>query len=69
MIRNDQELEATLKRIDWMQNFVAHLRREEKSVANYHGSASGFLAEIGRMQLDVRNYFLVHPSEMKTTDS
>ncbi len=64
MIANDQELDATLERIRRFQAQVAHLRRVEKNPTNYHLSASGFLAEIDRMQLEVREYLLLHPAEM-----
>ena len=30
---------------------------------NYRGSVSGFLAEIDRMQLEVREYLSIHPAE------
>jgi hypothetical protein len=56
MIRNDQELEATLERIRHFQAQLAHLRKVEINPANYRLSASGFLAEIDRMQLEVREY-------------
>jgi hypothetical protein len=35
---------------------LAHLRRVEPNPTNYRLSASGFLAEIDRMQLEVREY-------------
>ena len=69
MIANDRELEATMSRIAWFHNQLALLRRSEQSVTNYHASASGFLAEVGRMQLEVRDYFLVHPRELEATAS
>jgi hypothetical protein len=63
MIANDQELQVTLERIARFQAQVAHLRKVETSPANYHSAVSGFLAEIDRMQLEVREYLSVHPSE------
>jgi hypothetical protein len=36
-----------------------HLRKAETNSANYRLSASGFLAEIDRMQLEVREYLSV----------
>jgi hypothetical protein len=48
-----------LERISWFQQQVAQLRRTEKDPANYRAAASGFLAEIDRMQLEVREYFFV----------
>jgi hypothetical protein len=64
MIANDQELEATLERIRRFQDQVAHLRRVETNPVNYRLAASGFLAEIDRMQLDVRDYLSLHPTEL-----
>lgn len=63
MIRSEQELRATLDRIAWMQNQIAHLRRVETIPGNYHASTSGFLAEIDRMQLEVREFLATHPAE------
>jgi hypothetical protein len=62
MIANDRELQTTLERIGWFQQQVAHLRRAANPV-NYRAAAWGFLAEIDRMQLDVREYFCVLPVE------
>jgi hypothetical protein len=63
MIANDQELQTTLERIAWFQNQVAHLRRTETNPVNYRAAASGFLAEIDRMQLEVRDYLSFLPTE------
>ncbi len=63
MIANDQELQTTLERIAWFQRQVAHLRKTEKNPANYRAATSGFLAEIDRMQLEVREYFTFLPTE------
>ena len=65
MIANDQELKVTLERTSRFQTQVAHLRNIESNAANYHASVSGFLAEIDRMQLEVREYLSVHPQEQK----
>ncbi len=64
MISNDQELKVTLDRTSRLQEQVAHLRRTETNPANYHASASGFLAEVDRMQLDVCDYLSLHPAEL-----
>jgi hypothetical protein len=61
MIANDRELQATLERIAWFQQQVAHLRRTETNPVNYRAAVSGFLAEIDRMQLEVREYFSFLP--------
>lgn len=56
MIRNDEEMEATLERIRHFQAQLAHLRKMETNPSNYRLSTSGFLAELDRMQLEVREY-------------
>lgn len=65
MIRNNQELEATLERIRYFQQQVEKLRQVETNPQNYRLSAGGFLAEIDRMNLEVREYLSLHPSELK----
>jgi hypothetical protein len=65
MIANDHELQVTLERITRFQEQVAHLRQVEAQPANYHAAASGFLAEIDRMQLAVREYLSTHPTELE----
>lgn len=67
MITNDQELNAAVERIRHLQMQVAHLRKVETNPANYHLSASGFLAEIDRMQLEVREYLSLHPGELRAS--
>ena len=64
MIENDQILRATLERIARFQNQAAHLRMVEANPANYRAAVSGYLAEIDRMQLDVRKYLSLHPTEV-----
>ena len=56
MISNDEEMAATLERIRQIQAQLAHLRKVETNPANYRLSAAGFLAEVDRMQLEVREY-------------
>lgn len=63
MIANDTELQVTIDRIAWFQQQVMHLRRTEQNPANYRSSAGGFLAEIARMQREVREYLRLHPSD------
>lgn len=63
MIANDNEFDATLSRIAQFQRQAAHLRKVETNPANYRSSVSGFLAEIDRMQLAVREYLSRHPAE------
>jgi hypothetical protein len=64
MIHSDEELHAALNRIAYMQAQLAKLRMVETNAANYHASASGFLREIDRMQLEVREYLSMHPTEL-----
>ena len=62
MIANDQELNATLERISWLQQQVAHLRKTESNPVNYRASVPGFVAQIDRLQLEVREYLSLLPS-------
>ena len=64
MITNDKELNVTLERIARFQAQVTKLRQVETNPENYHASVSGFLAEIDRMQLEVREYLSIHPKEL-----
>jgi len=63
MIANDRELQTTLERIAWFQQQIAHLRKTETNPMNYRAAVSGFLAEVDRMQLEVREYFSVLPTD------
>ena len=65
MINTDQELEATLDRIQHFQAQVKHLRKTETNPTNYRLSSSGFIAEIDKMQLEVREYFSRLPAAVK----
>lgn len=56
MIGSDTELTATLDRIRQLQQQLALLRKAETNPVNYRLSSSGFIAEIDRMQLAVREY-------------
>lgn len=63
MIKNDRELQVARDRIARLQDQVQLLRQTEADPTNYRLSASGFLAEIDRMNLEVREYLSLHPSE------
>ena len=65
MIRNDLELQAMKERIAYFQGQVETLRRVETNPRNYRASAGGYLAEINRMNLEIREYLSLHPSELK----
>ena len=67
MIQNDQELQVTRERIARFEDQPTRLRQVETNPVNYHASASGFLAEIDRMQLEVREYLSLHPAEIAMT--
>ena len=64
MIRSEQELQTTLDRIHFFQAQLAELRRVETNPVNYRLSAAGFLAEVDRMQLEVREFFSRLPAEV-----
>ena len=63
MITNDRELEVTQERIRQFERQVAQIRRTEKDPENYRSSVAGFLAEIDRMNLEVRDYLWSLPAE------
>ena len=67
MIRTEQELRTTLERIDQFRRLIEDLRRAETNPTNYRLSAAGFLSEIDRMNLEVREYLALLPSELATT--
>jgi hypothetical protein len=63
MIKNDRELEIAQERIRQFERQVAQIRRMETSAENYRMSAAGFLAEIDRMNLEIRDYLWSLPAE------
>ena len=63
MIKNDRELEVTQERIRQFQRQVAQIRKTETNPENYRLSAAGFLAEIDRMNLEIRDYLWSLPAE------
>ena len=63
MIQNEQEYRAMLQRIERFQRQVEQLRKAETNPHNYRLSAGGFLAELDRMQLEVREYLWAHPAD------
>jgi hypothetical protein len=65
MLKNDQELEATQERIRYFQQQIEKLRQTETNAQNYRLSAGGYLAEIDRMNLQVREYLSLHPDEIR----
>jgi hypothetical protein len=69
VISNDEELRVMLARIDRFQQQVARLRQVETNPTNYKLSAEGYLSEIDRMNLEVRDYFSLLPSEVAPDDA
>ena len=67
MIRNDQEFQVTLERIKRFQRQATHLRQVETNPANYRLSVSSYLSELDRMNLEIRDYLWLHPTEVTTT--
>ena len=65
MIRSGGELETTVERIRRFQQQVALLREQETDADNYRLSVGGYLAELDRMNLEVREYLWSHPAESK----
>ncbi|CAN5385312.1 hypothetical protein BH20ACI1_BH20ACI1_06730 [soil metagenome] len=68
MIRNDIELEVTLERIQKFTDLVLNMRKVETNPATYEASAGGFLAEIGKMNLEVNEYLSLHPSRYENVE-
>ena len=64
MIRNDQEVQVTLEQIAFFQRQVTRLKEVEENPTNYRSSIGGYLAELDRMNLAVRDYLWLHPTEI-----
>jgi hypothetical protein len=64
MITDQQELQVTSERITRFQMQITVLRQVETNPANYRASVVGFLAEIDRMQFEIREYLSMHPTEL-----
>jgi hypothetical protein len=69
MIQSDEELEVTQERIRQFERQVAQIRRTETDGDNYRSSVAGFLAEIDRMNLEVRDYLWSVPAELARSNS
>ena len=65
MIQNDNELQVMMERIRRIQNQLSTLRKAETNPTNYRLSSSGFIAELDRMQLEVREYLALPPQLAK----
>jgi hypothetical protein len=62
MIHNDRELEVTQERIAYFQRLLAQLR-VTSTPAEFHLVASGYSAEVVRMQNEVLAYLTRHVSD------
>ena len=65
MIQNNLEFETTIERIRYFQQQVEKLREVETNPQNYRLSVGGYLSEIDRMNLEVREYLSLHPRELQ----
>jgi hypothetical protein len=65
VIKNEQEFQAMLDRIKYFQQQIAQLRKVETNLTNYRLSVSGYLAELDRMNLEVREYLWSLPFEVQ----
>ena len=63
MINNDRELEITRARIRQFEQQVAQIRRTATDNESYRLSAAGFLDEIDRMNLEIRDYLWSDPAQ------
>jgi len=63
MIHCEKEYKTTLERISQFQKQVEQIRKVKTDPENYHLSVSGFLTELERMNLEVREYLWSHPSQ------
>jgi len=66
MIKNDKELEVAQERIRQFERQVAQIRKTETNGENFRMSAASFLAEIDRMNLEIRDYLWSLPAEQST---
>jgi hypothetical protein len=68
MIRNDQEMEVTHERIAYFQRLLAQLRVAAKP-KEFYAVASGYRAEIQRMQKEILDYLTWHASDAAASKS
>ena len=62
MIQNDQEMECAQERIIYFQRILAQLRVTARP-EEFPFVASGYRAEIGKMQNEILEYLMRHSSE------
>jgi len=63
MISSTEELNTTMQRIARFQQQVIAVRAVATSPENYRASVGGYLAEIDRMMLEVRDYLWAPPAK------
>jgi len=68
MIKNDKELKVTQERIRYFENLLAQLRVTARP-QEFAAVASGYRAEIERMEAEVLEYLSTHISAMAAAGS
>jgi len=63
MIPSETEFQVTLDRASRFREILRHLREAELDPINYQAASEGYLAEIDRMNLEVREYLATHPAQ------
>ena len=64
MIQNDHELKATIEYIARLQEQITFMRKMGMNESNYRASSSGYLSEIDKKQLEIREYFQTLPEAL-----
>lgn len=63
MIRNQNEFAVTRARVEYFQQQIEQIRKVERDPENYRSSTGAYLAEIDKLNREIREYLSVHPSE------
>jgi len=69
MIKSDRELEIARERVRQFESQVAQIRKTVTNVENSRLSAAGFLAQIERMNLEIRDYLWSLPAEQPASSA
>ncbi len=69
MIKSDRELEIARERVRQFESQVAQIRKTVTNVENSRLSAAGFLAQIERMNLEIRDYLWSLPVEQPASSA
>ena len=67
MIKKDTELKVTRDRIERLELQISEIRKTETNPDNYRTSVSGFVSEIDRLQLEVREYLMSVPEPARAS--